>query len=307
MKHQLGYSPSGFALGYSAARLLPRGVCQGIGSTLGLAGYLGNKESRLALRRNLKRVTGVNGSSLDRLCRDNFQNFGRMLADYFYCAGIQASKLDQIRNLLGDWHGIEHLSEALALGRGVLLATGHLGNWELGATLLALDGWKVNVVTLPEPASELPRPRDAYRRRIGIRTIEVGTDAFAFVEMMAALRRNEIVCMLVDRPYGNTGIPVDFFGRETCFSAGPALLWEHTAAPVIPAFVLRNGNGRYHAFAQRAVGLETAVDGRESAAANTQRIATVFEAIIRQHPDQWFNYVPIWKNETAPLSLVDGV
>ena len=302
MTHQPGYTESGFALGYRAARRLPRSVCQGIGSVLGLAGYFGNARSRAALRRNLKPVAGVNGAALDRICRHNFQNFGRMLADYFYCAGIEADRAECIQDLVGRWRGIDHLRAALALGRGVVLVTAHLGNWELGGILLALDGWPVNVVTLPEPTTGLTRMRDAYRRRLGIRTIAVGEDKFAIVEMVAALRRNEIVCMLVDRPYADTGVVVDFFGCPTTFSSGPVHLWQHAGAAVVPAFVLRLEDGRYEVFAEPAVELSEAPARQETLARNTQRIATVFEAIVRQHPEQWFNYVPIWKNENAPLS-----
>ncbi len=298
-KRHLGYSSTCFALGYGAGRFLPRAACQGIGGALGLASYLGKQESRDALRGNLARATGLAGADLQSLCRKNFCNFGRMLADYFYCASKEPAA---IRALLSDWHGIDRLKDALALGRGAVLATAHLGNWELGGALLALDGWPINVVTLEEPSTELTEMRDAYRRRLGIRTIAVGRDKFAFIGLMQALRRNEIVCMLVDRPYAETGTPVELFGHATCFSSGPALLSQHTGAAVVPAFVLRTASGRYQAFTEPAVALEPSFDRQDCIASNTQRIATVFESIIRSHPEQWFNYVPIWKNETAPAS-----
>jgi KDO2-lipid IV(A) lauroyltransferase len=302
-KRHPGYTGAGFRLGYGAARLLPRNLCRGLGSMLALASYFGNGQSRAALRQNLKQVVGGSSSTLEWICRENFRNFGRMLADYFSCAGASAP---EIRALLDEWHGIENLRAALALGRGVVLVTAHLGNWELGGTLLALDGWPVNIVTLEEPTGELTRMRDDYRKRLGIRTIALGENTFAFVEMIAALRRNEIVCMLVDRPYADTGTSVKFFGRETSFSSGPVLLWKHTGAAVIPAFVLQNGRGRYQAFAEPAIPLEPLATRHENSVENTQQIASVFEAIIRSHPEQWFNYVPIWKNETAPLPHAGG-
>lgn len=303
MKRHPGYTGAGFRLGYGVARRLPRSVCREIGSAIALASYFGNGQSRAALRENLGQVVGANASTLERICRDNFRNFGRMLADYFACAGADAP---EIRALLSEWHGVENLRAGLALGQGVVLVTAHLGNWELGGTLLALDGWPINIVTLEEPTGELTRMRDDYRKRLGIRTIALGENIFAFVEMIAALRRNEIVCMLVDRPYGDTGVPVEFFGRTTRFSNAPALLWKHTGAAVIPAFVLQNGQGRYQAFAEPAVPLKALADRHENLVKNTQLIASVFEAIIRPHPEQWFNYVPIWKNETAHLSHPGG-
>ena len=291
MKH-FGYSHFAFKIGYKAASFLPRSVCQFIGKTLGLASYFAMPLSRAALHQNLKRVTGINGFTLETLCRENFQNFGRMLADYFYTTGKDPK---MIRTLLGKWNGIEQLRSALSAGQGVVLVTGHLGNWELGGTILAMDGWPINVVTLQEPTTELTELRDRYRKVLGTRTITLGDDKFAFVEMIAALRRNEIVCMLIDRPYGETGSEVDFFGRKAPFSSAPALLWEHTGASIVPAFVLQNQKGGYSAVVKPPVILESASNRQESVARNTQRIADEFEEIIRTHPEQWFNYIPIWK------------
>lgn len=290
-----GYTDSGFQAGYKAASILPRTICQSIGSALGTISYLTQREARQSLADNLARVTELSGIALQRVCLENFRNFGRMLADYFYCT---SKTTDTIRGLLDDWHGLQNIRTGLDAGKGVVLVTAHMGNWELGGTLLALDGWPINVVTLEEPTTELTHTREAYRKRLGIRTIAVGDKTFAFVEMIAALKRNEIVCMLVDRPYGETGVPVEFFGRETCFSSAPALLHQHTGAAIVPAFVLQNKRRRYQAFAEAPLPLASSEDRhqrRQSLTINTQRIANAFEEIIRPHPEQWFNYVPIWK------------
>lgn len=153
----------------------------------------------------------------------------------------------------------------------------------------------MTVVTLEEPSTELTRWRDDYRRKLGIKTITVGSEKFSFIDMIKTLQKNEIVAMLVDRPYAGSGTPVRFFGRDTLFSTAPALLWQHTDATVLPAFVLQNKKGRYLSFADPAILMERHDDRKEALAKNTQLVATAFEAIIREHPEQWFNYVPIWK------------
>ena len=282
-----------FRVAYGLAKVLPRPLAQALAGTIGRASYSLNRKSREALRENLRLVTGTDGSGLDRLCRENFANFIKMLADYFYCTGGNGSRA---AGLLQEWRGYENLTAAFARGKGVILITGHLGNWELGGTLLALKKLPMTVVTLEEPTTELTRWRDNYRRLLGIKTIMVGSDTFSFVEMIKTLRNNEAVAMLVDRPYQGSGTPVRFFGRETLFSTAPALLWQHTDATVLPAFVLQNKKGRYLSFAEKAIPMERHEDQREALAANTQLVATAFESIIREHPEQWFNYVPIWKH-----------
>jgi KDO2-lipid IV(A) lauroyltransferase len=266
--------------------MLPRDVAQEVAGAIGRLSYDMGSTGCEAARENLARITGLRDLMLDEICRENFDRFLRMLSDYFYCS---LAPREKIRALVEEWIGFEHIVEARRRGKGGILITGHLGNWELGGILLALEEVPLTVVTLEEPASGLTEWREAYRKRLGIRTIPVGADPFSFVGIVAALRRNEFIAMLVDRPYGASAVPVQFCGAATQFSSAPSLLWQHTGADVIPAFVLQKPGGRYVSLLAPPVPMDA--DG----AANAQRIATVFESVVRSNPEQWFNYVPIWK------------
>jgi KDO2-lipid IV(A) lauroyltransferase len=291
------YHVHAFRLGRWLARLLPRALAQTVAPRVARAVYARRPDARAALRANLQLVTGAEGERLDELCNANVANFARMLADYFLCAATGGKSA---AGLLEEWRGLEHLETARARGRGVIVVTAHLGNWELGGILLAQRGLALTVITRDEPSTELTLWRDSYRRRLGIKTVAVGPGHdFSFIEMIRALQRNELVAMLVDRPYAGTGAPVEFFAHQSEFSTAPALLWQHTEAAVVPAFVLQTESGRYLSFADPMLPFEHSPDARESILANTQQIAAHFEAIIREHPEQWFNYVPIW-NSPSP-------
>ncbi len=285
------YSLGAFKIGLLLARLFPRSITYRMAAVLGRIGYWRNVRGQVALRANLRRVTHRTGPDFEALCASNVRFFSTMMADYFLCAGEE----HRAEQLLDEWRGWENIEAALARGKGIIVVTAHLGNWELGATLLALRGLPMSIVTLAEPTGELQQWREEHRRRLGIKTIIVGPGHdFAFVEMIQALRRNEVLAMLVDRPYPGTGTAVEMFGTPTEFSTGPALLWQHTDAAVIPAFVLRHGSGKYTSFADPMLPLAPAEEPRAAQLANTQRIAAHFENIIRQHPEQWFNYVPVF-------------
>ena len=287
------YTLSAFKAALACARILPRHLARALAVGVGKIVYSRNPAAQEALRSNLARISGRSGGELDALCAENVAAFSRMLADYFYCSARDLPAADR---LLEEWRGWENIEAARAQGRGIIVITAHLGNWELGGALLTRRGLPMTVITLEEPSSELTRWRDAYRRRLEIRTIAVGPGHdFAFVEMIQTLRRNEAVAMLIDRPYAGTGTPVQFFGGTTEFSSAPALLWQHTEAAVVPAFVLENASGRYVSFADPALSLQKTGDRRADLAANTQRLSAHFEQIIRQHPEQSFNYVPLWK------------
>ncbi len=285
------YNLSVFKFGYASAQIIPRPIAQRIADGFAWWSLRHSAELRRVMGENLGVVTGRTGADLKTLVRDNIRSFCRMLADYFLCAGDRAVRA---KDLVTSWSGLEHLEAARARGKGTILITGHLGHWELGGLLLALSGVPITVVTLPEPSDELMRWRETARRRLGIRTIAVGPgQEFAFVEMLRVLRGNGVLCMLVDRPYSGTGMPVRQFGRETQFSTAAATLAHHTGASIVPAFVLRQPNSLYQATAFPAIE-QNAGDLRETLPRNVQKIATLFESIIRQYPEQWFNYVPVF-------------
>lgn len=287
------YNITSFKAAFGLAQFLPRSVAQWMGASIALASYHRRPPVQEVLEANLQMVTGKDGDDLRELCDQNVANFGRMMADYFLCAGMNAA--EQASKLLEAWRGLEHLEAARAMGRGAIVVTAHMGHWELGAITLATHGWPLTVVTLEEPSTELTRWRDACRRNLGIRTIAVGPGhPFSFVELIHTLRRNELVAMLVDRPYACTGTPVEVFGQLTEYSTAPALLAHHTGAAVLPAFVLQKENGRYLSFADPIIPMVKGSDTRANLVENTQRIATIFESIIRAHPDQWFNYAPVF-------------
>lgn len=287
------YTLGCFKAAFVLAQLLPRSATQALAGLVGRIAFRRKADAQAALRANLQLVTGLRGAALDTLCTENVGNFSRMLADYFRCTGMHAARHGDA--LIEGWRGFEHLAAAREAGRGTIVVTGHLGHWELGGLVLARRGLPLTVITLEEPSTELTRWREAGRRRLGIKTITVGPGhPFAFVEMIQTLRRNELLAMLVDRPYPGSGAPVRLFGHATEFSTAPALLAQHTGAAVLPAFVLRQPGGRYVSIAEPIVPMPATSDPRADLVANTQRVATAFENVIRAHPAQWFHYVPIW-------------
>jgi KDO2-lipid IV(A) lauroyltransferase len=286
------YNLPAFQAARFAARLLPLSAARKLAHAIGQAAFDRNPKLRAVLRENLRPVTDLDGHALDRLCRRNVTNFCAMLADYFYSAS--RGPLAAV-DLIGEWRGYEHLEEARRRGKGVIIATAHLGHWELGGILLAHRGLPMTVVTAEEPSTALTEWRDAYRRTAGVKTIAVGPGReFSFVEMIQTLRRNECLAMLVDRPYGETACTVRVCGSETRFSTAPALLWQHTGAAVVPAFLAHGESGRYISFAEPIVEMSKTGDPRADLVANTQSLASAFEPVIRRYPDQWFHYVPVW-------------
>ena len=220
---------------------------------------------------------------VEDLSKRIFRNFARNLVDYGRFDTITDEALDR---LLPSAQNLHFLEESFSKGRGVILVTGHIGNWELGALFFARHGFKINVVTIPEGRERIDSIRGAYRMRQDIRTIVVDGSPFSSLEIVAALRRGEIVAMLVDRWEGADGVPAKFFGADRRFPRGPFVLSRATGAPVIPAFIVREGS-IYRGVVDPPFFMEEPEDEP-----GARRVSESLERMIRTYPDQWYNFAP---------------
>ena len=193
---------------------------------------------------------------------------------------------EALDRLIPSAQNLHFLEESFSKGRGVILVTGHIGNWELGALFFARHGFRINVVTIPEGRERIDSIRGAYRLRQDIRTIVVDGSPFSSLEIVAALRRGEIVAMLVDRWEGADGVPAKFFGVERRFPRGPFVLSRATGAPILPAFIVRDGN-IYRGEVDPPFFMEEPEDEP-----GARRVSESLERMIRTYPDQWYNFAP---------------
>jgi predicted RND superfamily exporter protein len=197
----------------------------------------------------------------------------------------------------GDWNGWEHFTTARARGKGVLLVTPHLGNWEFGGEFLVQHGHKLLVLTQPEPDPRLTELRQMSRTRRGIETLVVGEDAFAFVEIIRRLQEGATVALLVDRPPAPTAVNVTLFGKPFPASIAAAELARASGCAIVPAYIVRQ-HDHYLAHILPEITYDRAAIGNRAARIRlTQEILRAFEPAIRQHLTQWFHFVPIWPEE----------
>ena len=194
----------------------------------------------------------------------------------------------------GDWNGWEHFTAAHARGKGVLLVTPHLGNWEFGSAFMVEHGCKLLVLTQPEPDARLTELRQISRARRGVETLVVGEDAFAFVEIIKQLQEGATVALLVDRPPAPTAVEVKLFGRKFFASIAAAELARAFGCAIVPGYIVRQRDN-YLAHILPEINYDRAAIGNRDARIElTQEILRAFEPAIRQHLTQWFHFVPIW-------------
>lgn len=220
-----------------------------------------------------------------RLLEGCWMNLARVIA---MMAQFPRIGKDNIREFIR-YEGLENYQQAKARGRGVLVATAHLGNWEFSAFAHAL---------LTEPMAVVARPMDnpllddvvtRYRTMSGNQVIGRGQNFLR--PLMETLRDNGAVGILADQNVtADRGVFVEFFGRKACVDAGLVRLAHRTGAAVVPGYALwSEAEGRY------VLHFEPEIEMSGDAQADTQAVQARLEAAIRRAPEQWLWIHRRWK------------
>jgi len=275
-----------YRIAQTAASTLPRParlrLARGLGRLLSRA----VPAERRAVRSNLARVLpGAPPRELDRRVSETFANFGAFFADLLTLNRQPAAALGAY---VASAEGEHHLDAALAAGRGVVLLTAHLGNWEFAGRLLSSRGRRTaHVVLSAEQDQALERylRLDSPQLRFVTRRHATST-----LGLLAALRRAELVALQADRPTGGRGDAiVPFFGEPAAFPIGPFVLARAAGAAVVTAFCAMAPGGRYRLEIDPPIWVKP---GEETSALATTVAA--LERVIRAYPTQWFNFFDAW-------------
>jgi phosphatidylinositol dimannoside acyltransferase len=188
--------------------------------------------------------------------------------------------------------GREHLERAVARSRGVILASSHIGNWELAAVVLAHQGYTLYAVAGVQLSRWLTPAVRETKSELAIHTV---SHEDGFRKLMRALEHNDLVALMVDGDLYQHGMTVEFFGRETRWPAGPGVLAQRSGALIICGYCERTGPGRFR------IVLEEALDPTRFAttAELNGAVAGTIERHIREHIDQWCIFRPLWEGSTA--------
>jgi KDO2-lipid IV(A) lauroyltransferase len=213
-----------------------------------------------------------------------FRSIARMLVAL---ARFPALNRDNISEWIA-YQGLEHYQAAKQQGRGVLIATAHLGNWELSAFAHALMTEPMHVMVRPLDNPLIDRLVETRRTLSGNRLIDKRDAARSVIK---ALRGNEAVGILIDQnTSAQEGVFVYFFGKLACAGPGFVKLAHRSQAPVIPGFALWDAAKKRY-----VLRFYPPIEMTGDLHADTQRLHSAIEDVIRQYPDQWMWIHRRWK------------
>ncbi len=256
-----------------------------IGARLGRWAFGASKKHRAIALENLARAFPEKSvAEREQIARGVLVHFGRVMSDFM--RGRKRSKEELFATTTIE--GIEHLDNALAAGKGMMIVSAHFGNWErIGHAVSAL-GYTVHIIARDVKDPAMNALVDELRKAAGVHLISRGNAAMPTLKV---LKRNEIVGILPDQNSDELFVP--FFGQPCGTVTGPAVLSQRSGAPLVPVYCVRVGVGKYRFWIEPPL---VAEEGYEPVEGMTRAVNASLERAIRQFPEQYLWIHNRWKS-----------
>src|SRR5262245_1533821 len=276
---------------------LPLALAVRVGALFGTLAYWLDAPHRRIGMRNLAIAFPTKPLAERRgILRRSFQNLGRMAVELAHLPRLSVADLEEMVRFEDEawWR------EAITWQRpsGVLVLSGHFGNWELLVFAHGMRGHPVHLVHRAIANRRIDRWLNELRHRAGTHMIRKSAAAGS---VLRALHERALLVLPIDQnSTRGLGVFVDFFGVPASTNSGMARIALRADAPVVPAFIVREGgSARHRVHVLPIMRVERTGDPAEDVRHNTQRFTAVFEEMVRRHPEQWLWMHKRWKTQPA--------
>jgi lauroyl/myristoyl acyltransferase len=283
-----------FRLTILGVRHLPRPVSYALGRVGSWISWRVMKAATDALADNLTAVFPDESiSQRRRRAHETYRAYSRDAVDFLRAIDADETAAREMFEI--DEADRRRFLELLSRGRGLLLVTGHFGNWEVGAVLMRrVLELPLTVVAMAEADPAVNAARLEIRRRLGVETLEVRQSLETPLQLRRQLAQNRAIALLMDRHYGRDRVAVRLFGRKAWFLGTPAMLAALTGAALVPCTIERTAPGRFRASFGEPVEIGPD-ESREAAMTRAaQAVADLLERRIRARPECWYQFYRYW-------------
>jgi len=277
-----------YRLGHILALAVPRRCAYGLARFVANCYWAFSRKDRRNIVNNLKVVLGeAPAEDYDILTKEVFGNFARYLVDFFRTEKVDGRFISEQVVVQGE----EHLRRAREAGKGCILVSAHIGNWELGGLLVAFLGYPVHEVALTHQNKGI---NDFFLRQRAFGKIRVIPPGPSLRRCFTALKRGEFIALLGDRDFTENGIRTEFLGKSAKMPSGPAFFSYRTGAPIVPAFCFYADDGRINFVLEDPI----VPSGRGSQEEQVRQLLSAYVSVIgryvRRYPTQWYMFREVW-------------
>lgn len=276
-------------------RLLPDRAAMGLGNALGEVCWHLVPRRRLAMMlENIQRALNLDRAAAYRIAKQSSARFGRLLVEVL---STQKYSRQNIKDYV-EFQGQEHMDEAVAYGRGVVLATCHSGNWELMGNALTLNGYTVSAIAAKQSNVQMDRFINEQRAAAGMHIVYKS----GVRQVIRLLDAGHIIGVLMDQDAHQDGIFVDFLGAPASTPQGAAAFAHLRNAPIVPTFITETSPGRHRIICHPIVWADQTGDREKDIAATTRRLSAIIENHVKTYPHEWFWLHNRWKTKPPAAS-----
>ena len=270
---------------------LPRDRALRWGVGLGRLSYALARKQRRFAERNLRLAAfpgpATTARERDAVTRRVFESFGKVIVDFLRGPALTPADVESLVHA----EGFEHIENALARGRGVVLVTAHMGNWEMLGRWLAGRGVPLTVVARDPKDPDFSAWVRHLRQSAGLNQVSKGGSAR---ELLSLLKKNKVVGLLPDQNSGDIFVP--FFGVPAGTVAGPASLALHTGAPIIPSYCVFAPDNTYRLVILPPIDITPTGDRDADIRRIMGAVNDTLSTLIQSYPDQWLWLHNRWKS-----------
>ena len=244
------------------------------------------------IRNNVSKVLNlnINDKEIHRIANRIFINWAKNVVDFLKQPIISKEKLKQRVEI----EGLEHLDNALKKGKGVVIISAHIGNFEWSACRIAVEGYKIWALSLVRKNKLVRKFFESNRLSKGLKTLYINR----MLNVFRVLKNNEIVAITSDwDPTGKATRPFNFFGKTAYLPTGALMIALKSGAPLVPCFVCKKDKYNHFQIIEKPIDLIREGDKETLIAKNMEKVLEVMEKYIRNNISEWEMFHDIWSEK----------
>lgn len=286
-------------MGYYIVKLFSKLVCASppwlrrfFGRMLGAIAVLVTPAWRVKMAEaNIRDCLGVDSAKASLIASESLRRFGRMAVEVLCFPVLNKENIDAKVQV----EGMEYLEAAYAQGRGVIMATGHYGNWELLGATVALKGYPMLSITRRQNNGYMDKLINELRQMVG-QQVAYNKGEHGLLAISRMLKEKKLLGVLYDQDTNKDGIEVDIFGKKSVVPMGAAALSRLYGSPILPIFLRNNEDGTCRAKIYPPLYTPRTKDKQADFKSVAGEMVTILEHEIISCPEMWFWVHDRWKD-----------
>jgi len=240
---------------------------------------------------NVMECLGVDEARARQIADGSLRRFGRMIVEVMRFPLLKPENINELVKV----EGLEYLEAAYKENKGVIMATGHYGNWELLGATVALHGYPMLSIARKQNNSHMDKFINEYREIVG-QKVAYNHGERGLLAISRMLKEKNLLGILYDQDTGDSSCELDLFGKESGMPLGPAALSRIYGSPILPIFMHNNADGTCTAKIHPPLYTSKTKDKENDFYVVTRQLTNILEHEIISDPEMWFWVHDRWKD-----------